>query len=1045
MLRKLTIVTGILYVLALAAAPAYAQNGAVTGTLTDSETGDPLPGANVLIEEINEGAATDAEGNYEIQEIPEGTYIMVASFVGYASEEVEVTIEADETTTVDIELEPSEMALEDVVVTAFGVEREQRSIGYASQGVSTEEMTRVRDNNFVNSLQGKVAGVNITSGSGTLGSSSRILLRGVSSITGENQPLFVVDGVYIDNTNFDPAGEGGGIDFGNAAMDINPDNIESINVLKGANAAALYGSRAANGVIIIETKDGRGMEDGIGVEISSNVNFEDVLVLPDMQNEYGQGSGGQFEFVDGRGGGVNDGVDESWGPPLDEGLEIPQFFSDGEPAPWVSHPDNVKDFFETGAAITNNVALSGNYDQANYRLSVTNTMQDGVMPNNSLDRTNIALNAGAQITDRFRADGRVSYNQNIINNRPGVGYSAANPMQQLTQWFGRQVDIDRLRDYETEEGGPFNWNYNYHDNPFWLQYENTNRQQRDRVTGQIELNYDFADWLSLTARTGSDFYNDRRNIRAAVGTLNDPDGFYEEDLYFVNEWTSTALLRANRDLASGINLDLRTGLERVDQNWEQNSGIADALSTPGVYTLENSAVRPQLHDFTSKKRLNSIFAAATFGYNDYIYLDLNARNDWSSTLPDDNNSYFYPGASISFIPSDAFEIDAPWLTYTKLRASFAQVGNDTDPYQLQPYFDFGPEFGLAVAPTYTVQNTIPNPELKPERTNAWEVGGEIRFLDNRLGLDLTYYDERTFDQIIPLQISRASGYAEQVINAGEMSNKGWEVEINTTPAQTTNVQWNLDLNWAKNNNEIVELAEGLNTILLEDTWDVTVEARPGEEFGTLRGTGFARDDDGNIIVDSDGIPIIDSEIQNFGSYQPDWTGSIRNTVSYRNLGLSFLIDVNQGGKISSVTYMFGRYTGILEETAEGREDGYVFDGGRWADGAVTEDGEPNDIAANAELFNKLTFFGNAESHIFDASYTKLREARLTYSLPPRMFENSFIRTIDLSVVGRNLWIISKDAPHIDPETAYNSGNVQGLESNQHPSVRRIGFNVNIAL
>lgn len=1038
MLKKL-LLSSFLFVLSVSFS--FAQTSTITGTITDASTDEPLPQVNVFILDLQTGAATDLDGNYEIDNVEYGTHTIRISSVGYATIEEDVTIDS-ENTVLDFELEADVRALDDVVVTAFGVQREQRSLGYSSQNVSEQEINNVRESNFVNTLQGKISGVEITSTSGALGGSSRIVLRGVSSLTGENQPLFIVDGVYIDNSNFNPADEfSNGADYGNAAMDINPNDIESINVLKGPNAAALYGSRAANGAIIITTKDGRGAREGMGVTVNSMVTFEDILVLPDMQNEYGQGYNGQFAFVDGRGGGTFDGIDESWGPPLD-GRMIAQF-PDGEERPWVPSPDNVRDYFNTGISANNNVSLAGNFEDANFRLSLTDLRQDGMFPAESLERQTVSLNAGVQLAENLRADARTSYYRMLGKNRPSVGYADDNPMQQLTQWFGRQVDIDRLREYEDDQGNPINWNYQYFDNPFWIQEKNGNQQDRDRMIGNVTIRYDLIDWVSVTGMVGNDFYSERRQDWTATRTINDPDGRFFENVHNVNELTANLIINAERDLTEDLYMDVRVGTEVQRRNYRMNEAEAPGLSVPEVYSITNSSVRQNVGDFRSNKRINSYFGAATLGFRDYLYLDLTARNDWSSTLPDDNNSYFYPSASLSFIFTDAFDLQANWLTYGKIRGGWTQVGNDTDPYQLQASYVSVDPFGDV--PGYSLSNTIPNIELRPESIESFEVGGELRFLENRLSLDVTYYTQTTTDQIMPVQISRASGFVEQVINAGEVKNNGIEIALKGTAIQTANLRWDINVNWSKNNNEVVALVEDLDALVLGSSWDTTVEARPGEEFGTLYGTGFLRDDAGNIVVGDNGVPLVDSEIRPFGSYLADWKGGIMNTFNYRGMELSFLIDMKYGGKLTSTTYMFGRYTGILEETLEGREGGYVFDGGRWADGAVKQDGSPNDIETNAQTFNEGAFFGNSESHIFDATYVKLRELRVGYSLPVTWLEGLPFRTVDLGLIGRNLWIIHKDAPHIDPETAFNAGNVQGLESNQFPSARSIGFNVRFTL
>lgn len=1022
---------------------AFAQSSTITGTVIDAETDEPIPQANVYIIELQRGDATDFDGNFEISNVEHGSYTVRVSSVGFATQEESVTVD-ENNTSFNFSMEADIRLLDDVVVTAFGVQREQRSLGYSSQSVSAEDVTSTRETNFVNALQGKISGVEITSTSGQLGGSSRIVLRGVSSLSGENQPLFIVDGVYIDNSNFDPGGEFGGIDFGNAAMDINPNDIESVSVLKGPNAAALYGSRAANGAIVITTKDGRteGARDGVGVSVNSMVTFEDILVLPNMQNEYGQGLGGEFAFVDGRGGGLNDGGDESWGPPLD-GRMVPQW-PDGTEREWVARPNNIRDYFNTGVSLNNNVSLAGSYDNANFRLSFTDLRQDGMFPAESLERNTLSLNAGVQLSEDFRVDARANNFKLTGKNRASVGYNNDNPMQQLTQWYRRQLDTERLRDnYIDETGRPINWNYNYFDNPFWIQFMNGNRQERDRFVGNVTSQYDLNEWLSVSGLVGTDFYTERRQDWTAVFTLQDPDGRYYENVRYVNELTGNFMVNAERDLTNDFYLSARVGTEVQTRRYRLNEAEAPGLNVPLIYSISNSSVRPVVNDFKSNKRINSFFGAATIGFRDFLYLDITGRNDWSSTLPEANNSYFYPSASLSFIFTDAFDLNLDWLSYGKLRGGWTQVGNDTDPYQLLATYTAASPFGDV--PSYSLQNTIPNVDLRPESITSIEVGAELRFVNDRLGFDATYYNQSSKDQILPVQISRASGYQEQIVNAGEIRNEGIELALSASPVQTSGFLWNMNLNWSKNNNEVIELEEGLDALVLGSSWDTTVEARPGEESGTLYGTGFLRDENGNIIVGDNGIPLLDSEIRPFGSYQADWKGGFSNTFNYRGVELAFLIDMKYGGKLTSTTYMFGRYTGVLEETLEGRDGDYVFDGGRWADGAVKQDGTPNDIQVDAQTFNRATFFGNSESHIFDATYVKLRELRMGYALPVAWFDNLPFNSIDLALIGRNLWIIHKEAPHIDPETAFNTGNVQGLESNQFPATRSFGFNVRFTL
>jgi TonB-linked SusC/RagA family outer membrane protein len=1056
----------VLLALLLLPASAAAQQGSLTGTVTDAATGTPVPGVNVVLVEAELGTATDADGRYSFTRVPAGTHTLRATFIGYEEFETQVTVAADEAIVRNLRIVADVVGLQELVVTALGVQREERSLGYASQSVSAEGMDQARSDNFVNQLQGRVAGADIISANSSVGASSRIVLRGVNSLTGNNQPLFIVDGVYIDNSTFDAGAEfGAGPDFGNAAMDINPDDIASITVLKGPNAAALYGSRAANGAIIITTKDGRHTRPGqVDISFSSNLMATDILLLPDMQNEYGQGQRGVFDFVDGRGGGVFDGGDESWGPRLDVGHMIRQFDSpivDGvrQPTPWVSQPNNVRDFFNTGLAWTNNVALSGAFGQANFRASYTNVSQEGMFPGEELGRHTFSVGAGADLTTRLRADVRGSFTQMEARNRPSVGYTGDNPMQQLTQWFGRQLNMESLRQgVNVEEGTQLLWNAQYFDNPFWVQLANGNTHNRNRLIGNVSLTYALTDWVTLVGLVGNDAYQDRRRDWQAIGTLNTPQGSYLETYRDVSEVTGNLRMTAERDVSQDFYVNASIGGEVQRRDYSMRHMSTGGLVAPRIYSINNAAVTPTTTDRVEEKQVNSLFAASTIGFRDYLYLDLTARNDWSSTLPIQNNSYFYPSASLAFIFTDAFEMGGDVLNFGKLRTSWTRVGNDTDPYRLRRVWDIPGTGRFGDLPYFTMPDVLPNPDLRPERTESIEFGLEMRFLANRFGLDATYYNRRTFDQIIPVQISPATGYTQQIVNAGEIVNNGLELALNAVPVQTADFVWDMRVNWATNRNEVVSLHEDLESFILGSSWDVTVQARPGEAFGTLYGQGFLRDDAGNIIVNARGIPMRDPTIRSFGSYQPDWTAGISNTFTYRGISLSSLIDMRQGGVLTSTTYMFGRYTGILTETLEGRAEyenidgtwvrtsgGFVFDGGRWADGAVKQDGTPNDIVVGAQEFNEGTFFGNAESHIFDASYIKLRELRLNYRIPQQWLRQMDVpvRGIDLGIVGRNLLILHKNAPHIDPETAFNAGNVQGLESNQFPAARNFGFNVRV--
>ena len=1033
------------------------QGGAVQGTVVDASTGRGLPGVQVAVGGTNIQGVTNAEGAYRLTGVPAGTRVVTATRVGYGTGTQTVNVATGATAAANFRLNAAAVELEGLVVTALGITERQRAIGTAVQKVDGEALAEARETNIVNALSGKVAGVTVTN-AGPQGGSSRIVIRGASSIAGNNQPLFVVDGVPIDNSfptnglnRASPDRVGyGGFDYGNAAQDINPNDIESISILKGPNAAALYGSRAGNGAIIITTKSGKNARGGLGITATSNVTFDTPLRIPDYQNEFGQGAGGNFSFVNGRGGGLNDGVDESWGPRLD-GRLIPQFNSPivngvRQPTPWVANPNNVRDFFETGRTMTNNVALTGNSEKANVRLSVTHMDQNGMYPGFEQEMLTTMLNGGAQLTSKLSADANMQYITREGIGRPGTGYSGTNPMQQFI-WFGRQVDINALRDRRDAAGKHFNWNYNYHNNPYWLAFENVNTDERDRFIGSGSVNYQFTDWLSASARAGTDWYRDFRKRTYAQGSISlraEPErltfgrGGFFEDLVYNEQTQAQVLVSANRDLTSALGLTVNVGASRNDREYRFNNEGTNDLVIPGVYNVSNSAIKPYVTAFAEERRINSVYGSAQFAFNDYLYLDVTGRNDWSSTLPDGNNSYFYPSVSTSFIFTDAFAAAMPSaISYGKLRASWARVGSDTDPYRTAAIYT-QPSSGLfGSVPRFTTFNTIPNPTLRPEETTSWELGTEMRFAQDRVGLDFTYYDQATRDQILAVAVSPATGFTHKVLNAGEITNRGVELQLSAIPVRMNNgFEWSTTLNFARNRNEVTELVDGIEAISLNGLgyWDLTVEARVGEPYGALYGFPLLRNDRGELILNN-GLPQASSEKTVLGNYNPDWTLGFSNSLRFGPAEFSFLIDHKQGGDIFSVTHMFGRYAGVLEETLEGREGGLIIPG-------VNADGTPNTTSVSAEAYGHSFYYARHEPNIFDATYTKLREVKLGYSVPGSLSRRMGVSGLDISVVGRNLFLWT-DVPHIDPETAFSAGNAQGLEAMQLPSARSIGFNVSV--
>jgi len=1020
-------------------------DGVVTGMVSDATTGEPLPGANVIVAGTERGAATDQDGQFRISNVPSGPQTLVVSFIGYVTTRIDVVVEEGTTVTQDVALQQEAITEDGVIVTALSIERQERALGYSVQEVDGADISRVREPNVINSLAGRVAGVRTTNSSGNVGASARIVIRGENTL-GNNQPLFVIDGVPVDNSNLksgtgrfdtDAGGTQAAIDFGNSGADINPDDIASVSVLKGPNAAALYGARAANGVVLIETKSGRSGR-GLGVEVNSSLTSQTILELPNYQNEYGQGVGDTFEFIDGSNGDGGDGI--SYGPPLDEGLEFVQFDSNGEPAPWVSHPDNVRNFFDTGLTATNNIAFSGGTEAVSYRLSYTNLAQRGIVPNTDLGRHSVSLNTDFDVTDRFRATAVANYIQTDSDNRMGGGYDDQNVMKQFS-WFGRQVDIEALEQFA--DGNALNWNTRSNENPWFAVLHNTNGMERDRVFGATTLRFDVTDWLSLQGRAGLDRYNETREVRRAHNGYEFPNGAFTRERFNVIEVNTDFLFTASRSVGTDLGLELSAGGNRMRRTFEEDLLRARELAVPNVFNLANARGIPVANNRLEEKQINSLYALGEVSYRNLLFLNLTGRNDWSSTLPDDNNSYFYPSVSLSAILSEAFDL-GPYISYAKLRGSWAQVGSDTDPYQIGlTYSSAANNWGSQT--TVTVPNTLPNSNLKPEITSSFEIGADVQFFDDRLGLDVTYYDSQTENQILRGAIAAETGFSTELFNAGKITNRGWEVTLNATPFDGINgFGWTISANYNRNRNEVVELAEGVDELrlLAGRLFRLNVVAKEGEPYGTFTGREMRRTPDGEIIFGEDGLPELTDEFKAQGSYQPDWTGGIENTFRYRGFRLSTLIDARIGGEIYSGTNVIGRRAGTLASTLKGREEGIVGDGV-----VENENGSfsPNTTRVPAiEWYLNYYGYNNTEVSVFDGSYVKLREVALSYTLPQRLTQALFARTVTLTALGRNLAILHKNVPNIDPETAIASDVAQGIEFGQIPSTRSLGFKASLA-
>ncbi|MGV3709730.1 MAG: SusC/RagA family TonB-linked outer membrane protein [Gemmatimonas sp.] len=1014
----------------------------ITGTVRN-EAGGPIPAATVSITALRIAVQTRDDGGYRLV-LPVGTTGNVAMSVrrlGYKEATASVTVAPS--VEKDFTMQPSAAQLTGVVVTALSLQREKSTIGTSQQEVGTSELNRSHDPNIVNQLSGKVSGVQITGG-GNIGGSSRIVIRGASSINGNNQPLFVVDGVPVANTDYNSASASsanGGYDFGNAIRDLNPDDIASITVLKGPNAAALYGYRASNGAIVVTTKSGRGGVQGTHMTYSTYYTMDSFSRLPKYQNLYGQGAGGEFEFVDGAGGGTQDGNDQSYGPRLD-GTPRNQF--NGQNLPWIAHPDNVKNYFQTGGTLTNNVSITSVGNNASARLSIGNEQVRGIIPNSSLGKTSVSINADIAIGDKLSTGGSIQYVQNKGINRPGTGYNVS-PLEQFI-WFGRQVDTDVLKNKMFDENGNlFNWNYNFHNNPYWLQKYNPERDQRDRVVANGNATYQLTSWLKAFGRIGTDTYRQNIDLQWAQGNLvwADPSyaGAFNYQNYRVSEVNTDGILTANK-ITRHFELTANFGGTVSRINNASNGISTTGISVPGIYNVSNAAIVPTPTNNVTRSGVNSMYGSAIVTLNGYFTIEGTGRNDWSSTLPKENASYFYPSVSSSLILSDLFPgIRKGGLTYLKLRGGHAQVGAPAAPYQLQStYVGSANKFGSQAL--FSLSNSIANSQLRPEKTTGSEGGIEFAFGDDRITFDGSYYNKITKDQVINLTVAPATGFSSVAVNAGQISNRGVEAQVSARPFKSVRgFNWTTTFNYARNRSKVDALTPDLGTVILGSNWSVNVEARKGEAYGALVGAPFLRDSVTGKLITDGGLPVADvGHRRVLGNYNPDWVGGWSNDFRYKSLGFSFLLDIRHGGEIFSSGNMFATYSGVLASTIPGREVDWD-NPGVTVQGIDAETGQANTTKVTAEQYYQ-SLYGIHEAFVSDAGFIKLREVRLSYDIPSRL--NNLLRTenVNLSLIGRNLWMKTK-FPNFDPENAYSSGNVQGFDFASTPTTRSIGINVTI--
>lgn len=1023
----------------------YAQRGKViSGVVSYGE--NPVQGIAVGIKGTSIGTFSDEFGAFKLSLTQEITNpILVISGLDFETLEIEVGINTE----LNIVLTIKE--LPEIVVTALGIERDKKQLGYAVQKVEGKSLEKAREVNFVQGLVGRVAGVNIISGSSGIGSSSRIVIRGETSLNLQNDPLFVVDGIPIQNQR-------GFLetDYGNLAANINPDDVESVTVLKGPSASALYGARAANGAIIIETKTGRNAGK-LKVNVSSTYTAETIMQFPDWQNDYGQGLNFSFAYENGRGSGIGDNLDESWGPLLD-GRLLPQFdspttngFRGGDdqvanrgeiiPTPWVPQPNNVRDFYETGQTFTNHIAIAGSNDDSDFRLSFTNLQNKGILPNTNFRRSNIHLNVGKTFLNKLEVRANVQYIRSGSDNRPAHNYIPDN-VQRIWSWLGRQVNLDNLRDYwqaGKEAFNQYNYVYSFQNNPYFVLYENTNEFTRDRLIGNLMLNYHITPDLELVVRTGTDFFNESQIEKQAFSSRNKPLGRYTEVDNLIRETNTDFLLSYKKEFTSKLQLNTSFGGNYMYRENDYYRGDTEELQVPGVYNLANTRSPVFTTSNFSEKSILSLFGIANLAYDNKLFLDITGRNDWSSTLPLNNNSYFYPSVSLSGNLHEILTLPS-LVSFAKLRLSYAEVGKDTQPYQLESGFAFG--VAWQNNPIVTEGGFLPNNQLKPERNTNREIGLDVRFLKNRFGIDVTYYHQVSSNQILNLPLPLSSGYGSRAFNAGKIENKGIELVLNANPIKLSNgFSWDVMLNWAKNENKVVELADGIEFLTQYDT-DVIFGVDKGGSIGDFWGAERVKNENGEILIDPNiGLPSLNPEQVKLGNYNPKWMAGLYNTFSYKGFQLGVLFDWKYGGEIFSQLYLTGSQGGTLAHTAENREEGLVLEG-------VIDNGDgtyrPNDITFPTEVYYKLAFGGVVQDlAVFDASYVKLREVKLTYQLPEKLVSKTPFTNANISIVGRNLALWT-EVPYIDPDTfsSLSGLTLPGFENMAMPSTRSWGVNLN---
>lgn len=1040
----------------------------ITGTVTSSEDGKGIPGATVVVKGTTVGLTTDMNGKYSIN-VPASGKILQFSFVGMKTKEVTIGTQ----TTINVVLDPDVLDIEGVVVTALGISRESKALGYAVQSVESDAIVRSGSNNAVNALSGKVAGVSITSSSGAAGASSFVTIRGTASITGNNQPLYVIDGIPIDNsqlTSGDPDQGSNNLLYGvalsNRIVDINPEDIETVNILKGGAATALYGMRAANGVIIITTKKGSASA-GKKQTVALNYSFslERISQTPEMQNKYSQGLGN-----------YRPNTTANWGPLLsdlrfDGGTNL--YYPQGNIVPAADAPngaavtpnDNIENFFQDGYSHNTSVAISGGNLNTSYYLSIGNSKNTGVVPNNTFNRTNISLSGESKLSDKFTTEAKIAYtNSGGVriqqgSNTSGVMLALMRMPTNFDITGGSDDPVNDVAAYKLPDGRQRNaYLGGGYDNPFWTVNMNQFKDNVHRLTGHTSLKYIINDWATATYRIGTDWYSDRRKQHFARFSRTAPNGRVYEEQHFVQDINSDLFININKKLNDDFTITGILGHNMYQTKWQRLFVQGDNLTVPEFYQLSNAA-DIKARETKSEKRTAAFYYDAGFSYKSMFYFNTTGRMEWSTTLPMEKNPFFFPAFNGSFIFTELPGLhENKILSFGKFRASYAQIANDAFAYATLPsYFGAGtadgwtdgvsfPGWGVS---GFQYTQTIPNNQLEPEFLKSFEVGLDLRFLNNRLGVDFTYYDNENENLILSVPIARSSGYGAANLNAATMSNKGIELALNAVPVQNKDFSWNIDVNFTKNTNEVLSLAEGVDNVFLAGFVGSQTRAVVGESYGSIFGNDWLRDDNGNILIDDDpesatyGYPVSDPDETNLGNVMPDWTMGINNMFTYKGFTLSFLFDIKKGGVMWNGTKGAMYYFGTHKDT-ESRGDGaiYVFEGVKASNGAA------NDIQVAKDIdwyFNGegSGFTGPAGQFVEETDWVRLRELTISYRLNNNVLSKTFLQSAELFATGRNLWL-STPYTGVDPETSLiGAGNGQGLDYFNMPGTKNYTFGVRL--